>query len=245
MISSIVLSHNDENVIAKTIQSLKWCDEIILLDDYSSDKTCEIAKKHAGSVFQRHVDGDFASQRNFGLSKAKYDWVLFVDSDEIVTEDLHKEITKAIQGESVGYYLKRVDYMWGKAFKYGETGSVRLLRLAKKDAGKWERPVHEVWNVNGNTGVLDNPILHYPHPTVAQFLEEINIYSTLNADYLYTQNVHVSVWQIIGYPVAKFFRNYLLHAGFLDGTRGVILALMMSFHSFLTRAKLYQLWRKV
>jgi hypothetical protein len=96
--------------------------------------------------------------------------------------------------------------------------------------------------VKGTTGQLLSPLLHYPHPNVAQFIEDINTYSTLNAQYLYSQKVRAHWFEILAYPVAKFFRNYFFHLGFLDGTAGVVTALMMSFHSFLTRAKLYQAW---
>ena len=134
--------------------------------------------------------------------------------------------------------------MWGRELKHGETANVKLLRLAKKDAGSWTRPVHEVWMVEGEIGQLTSPLLHYPHPNVAQFLEEINTYSSLNAQYLYSQKVRANWLDILAYPAAKFFRNYFYHMGFLDGTAGVIAAIMMSFHSFLTRAKLYQAWNR-
>ena len=116
------------------------------------------------------------------------------------------------------------------------------MRLAKKNAGVWQRPVHETWNITGRIGELSQPLLHYPHPDVAQFITDINWYSTLNAHYLYSQKVHVSWWHILAYPKAKFFVDYIWYRGFLDGTAGVVVALMMSFHSFLTRAKLWLLW---
>jgi len=169
--------------------------------------------------------------------------VLFVDSDEVVSPELEREIREAVKDDQIaGYYLKRRDFVFGRELTHGETANVKLLRLAKKNAGVWRRPVHEVWLVQGNTGTLTAPILHYPHPNVAQFLSKINTYSSLNAQYLYASGIKPSLWQIIAYPKAKFLVNYVWRLGFLDGTPGVIVALMMSFHSFLTRAKLYFLW---
>ncbi|MBI3577691.1 glycosyltransferase family 2 protein [Candidatus Gottesmanbacteria bacterium] len=243
MISAIVLTHNDERILARCLESLKWCDELLVIDDESTDGTVGIAKNHGAKVFTRKLDGDFAAQRNFGLSKAKGDWVMFVDSDEMVSKELAGEIASKCQSvnASSGYLLKRKDYFLGKWLEHGETANVKLLRLAKKDAGKWRRPVHEVWDIKGPVGELANPLLHYPHPNVAQFLDEINRYSTLNAQYLKRQGVKASWTSVLAYPKAKFLVNYIWRLGFLDGTAGAIMALMMSFHSFLTRAKLYKL----
>ena len=244
MVSAIILSHNDEDSIGKTIRSLSWCDEILVVDDYSVDRTVTLAKEEGALVFTRHLSGDFAAQRNFALEKAKREWVLFVDSDEIVSDELQNEIRSAVKNNDVvGYYVKRQDFLFGRPLTHGETANVMLLRLAKKNAGVWRRPVHEVWVVHGTVGYLSRPLMHYPHPNVAQFLDEINRYSSLNAEYLYSSGVKPSLWQIIAYLKAKFLVNYIWRMGFLDGTPGVLVALMMSFHSFLTRAKLYLLWK--
>lgn len=243
MISAVVLAHNDEAHLRATLTSLAWCDERMVIDDYSNDATPEIAKKGGAHVYKRHLDNDFAAQRNFGLSKAKGDWVFFVDSDEVVSDELAEEIKKATQQEEyVGFYVRRTDFMFGRWLAHGETSRVRLLRLARKDAGQWTRPVHEVWNMHGDVGELFTPLKHFPHQNVAQFLDEINVYSSLNARYLYDQKVSVSWWHIVGYPVGKFFLNFIFYLGFLDGTAGALVAIFMSLHSFLTRAKLWQLW---
>lgn len=244
MISAIVLSHNDEGSIARTLASLTWCDETVVIDDFSTDKTVDIAKKQKAIVYQRHLNDDFAGQRNFGLEKAGGEWVLFVDSDEVVSPDLAKEIKESLKIDCAGFYLKRRDWLFGKQLRHGETGRVRLLRLAKKNAGTWKRAVHELWNVGGVAGELSRPLDHFPHPDVAQFIDDINHYSTINARHLYAQHVKVAWWHIIAYPAAKFFIDYFWYLGFLDGTAGAVTALMMSFHSFLTRAKLWLLWHK-
>lgn len=243
MISAVILTHNSEKSLASTLDSLSWCDERIVIDDESIDKTVAIAKSSNTNIFSRRLAGDFAAQRNFGLSKAIGPWVLFVDSDEVVTKELADEVRRAVR-QCEGYYIKRIDFLWGRELKHGETANVKLLRLAKKDAGCWTRPVHEVWDVKGKTGELSSPLFHYPHPNVAQFLEKINTYSSLNAEFLYSQKIRSNWFEILVYPIAKFFRNYFFHMGFLDGTAGAVVAIMMSFHSFLTRAKLYQAWNK-
>ncbi len=241
MISAVVLSHNDQKQIKRTLDSITWCDEVIVVDDESTDGTVDMAKKHGATVYSHALQNDFASQRNFGLSKAKGEWVLFVDSDEVVSEELQNEIKKILnESESCdGYMIRRTDYMWGRTLEYGETAHVSLLRLAKKGSGGWERTVHEVWNCTGRIGTLLTPLLHFPHPTIAEFIRDVNKYSTSNAALLAGAKTPAPAWHIVAYPAAKFIRNYLWLQGYKDGVPGFCMAMIMSFHSFLTRAKLY------
>lgn len=244
MVSAVVLTKNEETNIKDCLETLSWCDEMIIIDDNSTDKTKEIAGKLGAKVFEHPLNNDFSAQRNFGLEKAIGEWVLFVDVDERVTPELRKEILQAVAGRHEGYFLKRKDFLFGKWLRFGETASIKLLRLAKREAGRWIRPVHEIWQIKGKVGELKNPLSHYPHQTMKEFLEDVNFYTTLNAKVFYKEGVRVSWWQIIAYPVGKFIKNYFLKLGFLDGIVGFLHAIFMSFHSFLTRAKLWFLWQK-
>jgi len=247
MISAIILTKNEENNIKECLKSVSWCDEILVIDDNSTDKTADFAKKAGAKVITRQLQHDFSAQRNFGLEKAKGDWVLFVDADERITPALWYEIM-AITNDPVGIYsgffLKRKDVIWKKELNYGETGKITLLRLARKDAGIWKGKVHEQWQIKGKTLTLKNPLMHFPHQTIKEFLSEINYYSDLRARELYKKKVKSYWWSIILYPKAKFFVNYIIKAGFLDGLPGLVFALMMSLHSFLVRGKLWFMWQK-
>lgn len=243
MISAVVLTHNSKATLEATLTSLAWCDEIVVVDDDSTDSTENIAQRFHVRFIPHKLAKDFAAQRNFGLSEARGEWVLFVDADEVVSDGLAGELKTAAASNVVdGYYLKRQDELWGRVLRHGETTSVRLIRFARKGAGRWQRPVHEVWDVHGYTRTLEHPLLHFPHPNVRQFLKDINDYSTANAQYFYDKGVRVSWVTIVAYPTAKFIQNYILRLGFLDGMPGAVIAIMMSFHSFLTRGKLWQLW---
>jgi len=248
MLSVIILTHNNKETLEKTLASVAFCDEIIVIDDYSTDATVTLAKKHHANVYQRHLSDDFSGQRNFGLSKATHEWVLFIDSDESIPEALKKEILENISQEgdqyegSVGYILKRQDIFFGKPLLHGETACIQLVRLGKKDAGKWIRPIHEIWDIPGQKKVLMTPLVHIAHTDLREFVADINRYTTMNAAYLYGHHVSVSLWSILTYPSGKFIQNYFLRRGFLDGTAGFIMAMMMSLHSFLTRSKLYMLY---
>ena len=247
MISAIVLTKDEEKNIEACLDSLSWCDEQIVIDDYSQDKTVDIAKKKGAKVFTHSLQNDFEEQRNFGLSKAKGDWILFVDADERVSSALWYEImqhTNESLEDFSGYYIKRLDTMWGKTLKYGETGNIKLLRLAKKGAGKWEGNVHEVWKINGKTTTLQNPLDHYPHATIKEFLQEINFYTDLRAQELFKRKTTTNWFLILLYPKSKFIQNYFIKRGFLDGIHGFVFAMIMSLHSFLVRGKLWLLWEK-
>jgi len=253
MISAVVLTKDEEKNLPDCLESIKWVDEIIIIDDYSSDGTIGIIREieeigeHKGKIkiFKRRLAGDFAAQRNYGLRKAKGEWVLFVDADERVSPELAAEIKKEIKNTKVdGFYFKRQDFFGGRALKYGETANVRLLRLGRKGKGEWRREVHEVWEIKGETEELKNPVFHYPHQALNDFIEHINFHSTLHAQALQKEGLKPSLLRIIFNPKAKFIQNYIFRLGFLDGTPGIIAALMMSFHSFLAQAKLYFLWKK-
>lgn len=252
-LSAIILTKNEEQNILDCLESVEWVDEILIVDDYSEDRTLEVVKtlpfKDKIKIYQNKLNGNFAGQRNYALSKANTVWAFFVDADERVSKELRKEINSILieeknSGKNNGFYIQRKDYMWNKLLKHGESSNVSLLRLGKKESGEWVGSVHEVWRIDRQTGNLNNSLLHYPHPTVNEFLNEINYYSTLRADELYINKIKSSVLSIIAYPSGKFILNYFLKRGFLDGIGGLIFALMMSFHSFLVRSKLWLLWQK-
>jgi len=245
MISVVILTKNEEQNIGKCLESVKWCDEIIIVDDKSSDKTIEIAKKYKTSIYINSLNGNFSSQRNFGLSKAKNEWILFIDSDEIVSDALAYEISNAVGlkdqnlGNFNGFYIKRSDFIWGKQLKYGETGGMKILRLGRKGKGVWKGMAHERWHIEAPVGSLINPIFHFPHGDLEEFLKEINFYTDIKARELGNKKTNVFFWTILLYPLGKFMVNYILKRGFMDGMPGLILAVIMSFHSFLVRGKLW------
>ncbi len=252
MISVVIITKNEEKNILDCLESVLWADEVVIVDDNSEDRTLEVVKNLSNKkikIYSRDLNEDFASQRNYALSKATQKWVLFVDADERVSSELREEInTFLIEGVKTsnvnGFFIKRKDVLWGKILKYGETGSIKLLRFAKKDSGVWTGKVHETWQAEGNLSETENYLIHFPHQTIDEFLSEINFYTSLRAKELYENGIKGSVRNIILYPKGKFFKNYLLKLGFLDGIEGFIFAIFMSLHSFLVRGKLWLLWRK-
>lgn len=250
MISAIIIAKNEEDNLEKCIKSVKWCDEIIVIDDNSTDKTSDIAKKYNATVFLRPLNNNFSNQRNFAISKAKNDWILFVDADEVVSDALAYEISNAIQLRDQnlkffnGFYIKRTDHIWGKQLKYGEVGNISLLRLAKKGSGAWKGAAHEKWEITGSIGKLINPLQHFPHKTLIEFLGEINFYTDIKVQELMSKRTRIFFWDILLFPLGKFLISFFFKKGFMDGVHGLIFATIMSSHSFLVRSKLWLMIKK-
>src|SRR5260221_9799069 len=168
MISAVVLTKNEEKNIVDCLESLSFCDEILIVDDNSADRTVEISKGMNARVISHSLDNDFSKQRNFALDNVNNDWVLFVDADERVSKVLAREIDYVVaENRFDGFFVKRYDTIWGKLLKHGEIGDLRLLRLGKRDKGRWKGKVHEKWLIDGRTSGLRNFLYHFPHQSIA------------------------------------------------------------------------------
>lgn len=232
-ITAIILAKNEEENISGCIKALSFCDEVIVIDDYSSDKTRKLSLELGASVYKRHLNSNFSKQRNFGLTKAKNDWVLFIDADERVSASLAQEIQE-LSFDCEGYLVKRNTVFLGKKMKGGEWSGIPLLRLAKKGFGKWSREVHEEWIVNGKTKTLASPLLHYSPTSLSKLLSSMSIYAPAHSSARKKEGKEVYFWQIAVFPIAKFLMNYFVKRAIVDGTHGFVFSVFMSLHSFLS-----------
>ncbi len=252
-ISAVVLTKNEEDSIGRCLSSLGFCDEVIVIDDGSTDQTRSIAQEHGATVVEHELADDFSQQRTVGIEQASHDWVLCIDADEEVTPALATEITATLKTSSTArttdtgsfgaYRIPRVDYWCGQKLSHGELLTAArsgFIRLMQKKSGQWKGTVHETFVTDGPVGQLKNSIIHRPHQSVAAFLESVNHYSTIRATELASLNHRLTLMEIVSVPLGKFLFTYLIRGGFRDGTPGFIYSFMMSFHSFLVRAKLYQ-----
>jgi glycosyltransferase involved in cell wall biosynthesis len=232
-LTAVVLTYNNQNTIQRCLNSLKFCDELIIIDSYSTDDTIKVAEQFGAKIYTRHLNHNWSAQRNFGLTKASHQWVLFVDSDEYVSPQLRREIVQRLKEPIVhGFYLRRFDKFLKKELHHGETANVRLLRLANKRYGRWTRPVHEVWSISQPVGDLRHPIIHDRNLTISSFIDRLNQYSSLDKF-----NFHpIDLLK----PGVKFIVNYIFHAGFLDGYPGFAMAYLMSLNSLITRVKSWE-----
>lgn len=241
-ISAIILARNEEKKIGQTIKSLSFCDEVIVIDDESSDKTIEKANAAGAKVVEHSKKDEFAGQRNWAMEQAKNDWVLFVDADEEVTENLKEEIKKIkLDTNVVAYSIPRKDFFWETELKFGETRKARelgIVRLIRKGGGVWIGAVHETFISTGAVKKLNGYLNHNSHESLSSFIEDVNVYSSIRAEELAKIGKKFSLLELILFPFFKFIYTYFILGGFLDGAAGFVYSFVMSFHSFLVRAKL-------
>lgn len=241
----VILTKNEEENIKDCISSVEFADEILAIDDNSSDNTPEVAKNAGARVIKRSLDKNYAKQKNFALKNAKGEWVMFLDADERVSEALKKEILDTVKKEEYSAYeLRRMDYFLGKWLKYGDIGTYRNIRVMKKNSGKWKRRVHEYFETNGNIGKLHNPILHYSHSTIRKLINSNNRWSSWHAEANQEEGKRPSLIKIIVWPMVKFVDSFIIKKGFIDGLHGFVFAIFVSLHSFLAWSKLWLLQRK-
>ena len=233
MIITTAIISKSESIDQQILDSIHFSDEIIIVVD-SPVKKSNLGKQT--KIFFRPMANDFSSQRNFAISKAKNDWVLFIDADEYVSTELAREIQLIKETNKIsGYLIRRIDVCFHQRLLHGETGHTQLLRLAKIDAGNFTRPVHETWQVKGEVGELSSPLYHIKDNFVSEFVGRMAYYAEIDASQLLKENKPFTFWRLILNPKGKFLQNYFMRRGFLDGTIGLIYAYLMSVQSLTVR----------
>lgn len=231
---TIAILHH-QTLPQETINSALFADEIIIIHDQNSNTKAPTIN-HPKIYVYLHPLKDFASQRNFALQKAKNDWVMFLDADEVISKKLAEKITNALnQTDISGYYFHRLDIFYGQTLKFGEIGQTKIFRLGKKEEGQWQRPVHENWVINGKTKCFKKPLLHYRPDLVNGFFNRFLLYGPLDAKSLNKEGKPFSYFRFLFFPLAKFIQNYFLRFGFIDGTLGLFHAYLMSLQSLTVR----------
>lgn len=240
-ISAIIIAGNEEKNIRDCLDSVKWCDEIILVDSESEDKTVQIAKEFTDNIFIKKWDG-FANQKKYSLEKANNEWVLSIDADERVSKALQKEIEDLLTSEPQydGYKIPRENYFLNKRIKHCGWYPDYQLRLFLKSKTKvTERKVHEGFIVDGKVGTLKNNLIHFTHQSIADTISKINTYSTLEAEEKFDKK-KVKPLQILTHPIAAFLNHFVSRKGYKEGVHGLMISLIHAMTNMLTYMKLWE-----
>ncbi|MGH7783004.1 MAG: glycosyltransferase family 2 protein [Candidatus Binatia bacterium] len=243
-ISAIVVCFNEEENIGRCLNSIKWCDEIVVVDSYSTDGTVEICRRFTDIVIQRKWTG-YRDQKEFAHSQATKDWVLLVDSDEEVTPELQKEIQQAVtvQGASCsGYLLPRLAFYLERWWRRGGWYPDYDIRLFRRDKARWGgSDPHEKIIVDGPVRRLTHPLLHYSYRNIEDHIQRINRFTSISSRELCKEKKRWRLVDAMTRPAWRFFRSYVLKRGFMEGFAGFHVAVTAAVYVFLKYAKLWEL----
>tara|TARA_Y100001970_G_C14138423_1_gene805723 strand:- start:462 stop:1244 length:783 start_codon:yes stop_codon:yes gene_type:complete len=243
-ISILLPTFNCEISIRKTLESIKWADEIIVIDSFSNDDTIKIVSEYGAKVF-KHEYLNSAKQKNWAIQHCSNPWIFQIDSDETLEETSEEKIRNAINNADENIHcfkMPRKNHVLGKWVKYGGLYPDWEYRLFRKEYGKWwDREVHSRIIVSGEIGILDIPIIHHGMPNISKQLINLDRYTRYEADELHKRKKNFSYFKWIVIPPIIFFKRYFFLQGFRDGWRGLFLAVYASFYIFLSYTKLLEI----
>ena len=246
-LSVIIIARNEEQMIRDCLESVKWADEIILVDSGSTDKTVDIAKEYGAKIINLPSEKlEFAKWRNAGLKEAKGIWVFYLDADERVTPELHKEIKESINKHLTAYKIPRRNFYLGKEMHYGGAWPDYVKRLFLKEKLKrWVGELHEDPVFEGEMGKLKNPIVHIAHRDLSSMVEKTREWSKIEAELLYKSgHPPVTWWRILRIMLDEFWLRGVKLQGWRDGTVGWIEIIFQMFSRFVTYGRLWELQQK-
>ena len=247
-ISAYMITFNNERTVEQALQSLSWTDEIIVVDSFSTDATPEIAKQYATTFEQREWPG-FRDQYRYAASLCQHEWAVFLDADEVIPpkliteirETLRSNLEKSADSQIDAYYIPRRTWYLGRWIQHGGWGHDQELRLYKRNQGNWEGGLHACIRTKGPEASLKNHCLHYTYANVSDHLQTIDRYSTTAASDMRDEGRKFSLLKTLTAPHWRFFRDYILKRGFLDGFPGLVIASTTMFYVFIKHAKLKEL----
>lgn len=238
-LSAVIIARNEESAIGACLDSLAWCQEIVMVDSGSTDRTREIAVERGARVIDHEWEG-YGRQKNYAVRQATNEWVLCVDADEIVGAELRASIEKTLAAPTYqAYEMARCNRFLGRWLRHGEGYPDWSLRLFESKAARWsDDPVHEKVIVQGPVGKLDGDLLHDSADSLHDYLEKQNRYTSLQAEALHLAGMRPSVLKMVLGPIVRFVKFYVLRLGFLDGVPGLVHILIGCNNTLMKNAKL-------
>jgi glycosyltransferase involved in cell wall biosynthesis len=237
-VSGLIIAYNEEKNIQEVLECFDFCDEIIIVDSFSTDKTLKIAEKFPNVKIIQNKFEDFTKQRNLALDAAKNDWVLFLDGDERITPELRKEIIEELNKpeQKDAYYFYRKFFFAKKPIHYSGTQTDKNFRLFRKSKARYiaGKKVHETLEVNGTIGELKNKLLHFSVNDYESYKKKMIHYGVLKGQELALKGKKFSSLTQYSKTAFKFFKAYILRLGILDGKEGYQLSYLQSLSVFET-----------
>ena len=241
-LSVTVITKNEAADLGAALASVRWADEIVVVDSESTDATVSIAREFTDRVVVRPWTG-YVEQKNVAASLASHDWILSLDADERVTPDLAADIRREMASPAhAAYRMARVTWHLGRWIRSTDWYPDDQLRLYDRTRAKWTgRYVHEAVTVEGSIGRLHGELQHFAYRDISDHLETIDRYTTYSARQMHESGRRVGWLQLAGHPPLAFLRNYILRGGIRDGLPGLIVSSMNAHYVFLKFAKLREL----
>jgi glycosyltransferase involved in cell wall biosynthesis len=240
----VIPALNEAHHIDECVRHVGWADEIIVVDGGSTDATVELARAAGATVLDGH-GVSIASQRNIAIATARNPWVLALDADERVTDDLRAEISEVLRAPAHrAYRVRRQNYYLGQELTRGRWGRDWVLRLFTRELRYAERRVHESVQHAGPTGRLHANLRHTPYRDLAHQLEKMNRYARWGAEDMYEQGRRARLWDLVVRPLSRFLRAYLLQGAIWDGRDGLVTSVLGGYTAFLKYAHLWALERE-
>lgn len=242
-VSAVIITYNEEYNIRRTLSQLHWCDEIIIVDSNSTDKTVAICKTFDCKIFTRDFDG-YGTQKRFAVAQASNDWILCIDADEVLTDNLVTEIGAALTDSTSwsGLSFRMNMVFLNKEFRYGKESGRFFLRLYNRNHGGFtDDKVHESIRVKGPVKKLQHTIRHYSYTSLHQCLEKCNRYSTYSAEMAFKKGKKKSVLAVLfGLPF-NFIKYYILERNCLNGLNGFYWSVFSAYYHFAKYVKIREL----
>ncbi|MBI2031287.1 MAG: glycosyltransferase family 2 protein [Candidatus Levybacteria bacterium] len=243
-LSVVISAFNEESKIKDCLESVRFADEIILVDNMSADRTVEIAQKFTSKIFKRPNNPMLNVNKNFGFTKATGDWILSLDADEEISDDLVGEIKSTLKASNAkinGYWVPRKNIIFGKWIEHTGWYPDHQLRLFRRNKGKFEeKHVHEMIKLEGKSEYLKNPMIHRNYETITQFLQKLIIYTENEATQLIKNGYELKWQDIIRFPIKEFLSRFFARKGYKDGLHGIALSILMAFYHLVIFINIWQ-----
>lgn len=241
-ITAIIPCRNESHGIARALESVRWCDEILVVDSFSTDDTVHIARQYTGRILE-HAYENSAAQKNWAIPQASHPWILLLDADEYVTDTLRDEIRALLGNEDLpcdAYWIRRRNFFMGKEIRFSGWQHDKVIRLFRRDTCRYEeKHVHAEIVAPGGTGFLQGRIMHYTYKDLAHFLSKADRYSTWSAMDAASKTRNPNLYHFVVKPCFRFWKHYFFKLGILDGYRGFIISALAAQGVFMRYVKLY------